>query len=378
MTHIVIISTSFPLDNSGAEAAGSFVADFVQELSKHVQVTVLAPGYENKLEKNNAYNIQRFAVPKLPLSLLSPANLIDWISIFRTLRSGTNAITELHKSSPCDHIFALWALPSGYWANYAMKKFGVPYSTWALGSDIWSLAKVPLVKNILKKVLQDSLYCFADGYALKEDVEKISQRNCIFMASSRQIAASKDKKIAIEPPYKLAFLGRWHVNKGIDLLMDALGILDEKAWSRIEKIRICGGGPLEEDVSKAVDELHLNGRPVYKSGFLDKSQAVELFTWADYILIPSRIESIPVVFSDAMQCGVPVITTPVGDLPRIVKKYDVGILADDVSSDAIHNAICKSLDKSPDEFYMKTQLARQEFNIKEIVKQYLGYIKFQE
>ena len=96
--------------------------------------------------------------------------------------------------------------------------------------------------------------------------------------------------------------------------------------------------------------------------------------WADYILIPSRIESIPVVFSDAMQCGVPVITTPVGDLPRIVKKYDVGILAADVSSDAIHNAICKSLDTSPSDFYMKTKSASQDFNIKEIVKQYLGYI----
>jgi len=151
-------------------------------------------------------------------------------------------------------------------------------------------------------------------------------------------------------------------------------MLDENAWSKIEKIRICGGGPLEEDVSKAIDVLHFNGRPVYKSGFLDKSQAAELLMWADYVLIPSRIESIPVVFSDAMQCGVPVITTPVGDLPRIVKKYDVGILAANVSSDAIYNAICKALDKSPSEFYMKTQLASQEFNIKRIVKQYLEYI----
>ncbi len=374
MTHIVVISTSFPLNNSGAEAAGSFVADFVEELSKCAQVTVLAPGYENKLEKSNTYNIQRFAVPKLPLSLLSPINLVDWISILRTLNSGTSAITDLHKTYPCDYILALWALPSGYWANYAMKKFGVPYSTWALGSDIWSLAKVPLVKNILKKVLQDSHYCFADGYILKEDVETISKRNCIFMASSRRLTVSKNRNIATKPPYKFAFLGRWHVNKGIDLLLEALGMLDENAWSKIEEIRICGGGPLEEDVSKAIDILHLNGRPVYKSGFLDKSQAVELFVWADYILIPSRIESIPVVFSDAMQCGVPVITTPVGDLPRIVKKYDVGILAADVSSDAIYNAICKSLDTSPSDFYMKTKSASQDFNIKEIVKQYLGYI----
>jgi len=212
MTHIVIISTSFPLNNSGAEAAGSFVADFVQELSKFAQVTVLAPGYENKYEKNDAYNIQWFAVPRLPLSSLRPTSLVNWISILRTLNSGTSAITELHNNYPCDYILALWALPSGYWANYTMKKFGVPYSTWALGSDIWSLGKVPLVKNILKKVLQDSHYCFADGYTLKEDVETISQRNFLYLASSRQLTVSKKNNIAIEQPYNLAFRGRWHVN----------------------------------------------------------------------------------------------------------------------------------------------------------------------
>ena len=374
MTHIVVITTSFPHNNSGDEAAGTFVADFVEELASHVQVTVLAPGNETKLEDGKAYHIQRFAVPRLPLSLLSPANIFDWISIIRIILSGTRAINSILKRRPCNSILALWVLPSGLWAKYASKRFGMPYSTWALGSDIWVLGKIPLVRGLLKNILHTSQYCFADGYILKEDVERISQRNCIFMASSRRLTVSKNKNIAIEPPYKMAFLGRWHVNKGVDLLLEALGMLDENAWSKIEQIRICGGGPLEMDVSKAIDVLHFNGRPVYKSGFLDKSQATELLMWADYILIPSRIESIPVVFSDAMQCGVTVITTPVGDLPRIVKKYDVGILAANVSSDAIYNAICRALHKSPSEFYTKTQLASQEFNIKRIVKQYLEYI----
>ena len=350
------------------------MADFVEELASHVQVTVLAPGNETKLEEGKVYHIQKFAVPRLPLSLLNPANIFDWISIVRVILSGIRAINSILKRRPCNSILAFWVLPSGLWAKYASKRFGVPYSTWALGSDIWALGKIPLVRGLLKNILHTSQYCFADGYILKEDVEAISQRNCIFMASSRRLTVSKNKNIAIDPPYKMAFLGRWHVNKGIDLLLEALGMLDENAWSKIEKIRICGGGPLEEDVSKAIDKLHFNGRPVYKSGFLDKSQAAELFMWADYILIPSRIESIPVVFSDAMQCGVPVITTPVGDLPRIVKKYDVGIVATDVTSYAIYNAICKSLDKSPSEYYTNTQLASQEFNIKGIVEQYLEYI----
>ena len=44
MTHIVVITTSFPLDNCGAEVADSFVSYFVQELSERAQVAVLVPG----------------------------------------------------------------------------------------------------------------------------------------------------------------------------------------------------------------------------------------------------------------------------------------------------------------------------------------------
>jgi hypothetical protein len=46
MPHIAIVTTSFPGEKPGSEAAGSFVSDFTEELAKHAQVTVLAPGLE--------------------------------------------------------------------------------------------------------------------------------------------------------------------------------------------------------------------------------------------------------------------------------------------------------------------------------------------
>lgn len=374
MTHIVIISTSFPINDSGAEAAGSFVADFAQELSKKTQVTVLAPGYEDKYEEKNTYNIRRFAVPRLPLSNLKLGNLIDSISILRTVNSGTKAITELHKDYPYDYIFALWALPSGYWANYALKKYGVPYSIWALGSDIWSLGKYPLIRGVLKKVLQTSHYCFADGYELQKEVESISHRKCEFLPSTRTLNIRENIQSVNQPPYKLAFLGRWHRNKGVDLLLEALEMLSETEWSRVKEIRICGGGPMEEIVSVAIEKLKSKGRPVFKKDYLDKEKATELLMWADYLLIPSRIESIPVVFSDAMQCGVPVVATPVGDLPRLLQEYKVGVLAHDVTSIELYKAICTSLNKSPSEFTEEIKLANLEFNLQSIVDKFNKYI----
>ena len=46
--------------------------------------------------------------------------------------------------------------------------------------------------------------------------------------------------------------------------------------------------------------------------------------WCDYLLIPSRIESIPVILSDAIQLGTPVIATEVGDMPAVFEEMAIG------------------------------------------------------
>ncbi|MPT43185.1 MAG: glycosyltransferase [Klebsiella sp.] len=70
---------------------------------------------------------------------------------------------------------------------------------------------------------------------------------------------------------------------------------------------------------------------------MSKPEAEAAIVHADCLLIPSRIESIPVVFSDAMKLGRPVVSMPVGDLPQLVGS-GVGILARQVSSQAFASA----------------------------------------
>jgi glycosyltransferase involved in cell wall biosynthesis len=78
---------------------------------------------------------------------------------------------------------------------------------------------------------------------------------------------------------------------------------------------------------------------VHLQGFLDRAAAARLFDWADFILLPSRLESIPIIFSDAMQARRPIIATPVGDLPRLLASYGTGILAQAVTPAAFVEAI---------------------------------------
>jgi len=162
------------------------------------------------------------------------------------------------------------------------------------------------------------------------------------------------------------YLGRWHANKGIDLLFDALDALGEEDWTRIAEIHVAGGGPMKPIVESRVMRLLEAGRPIVLSGFLDRDGAQAALAAADRLLLPSRIESIPVVFSDALAYGVPVVSMPVGDIPDLLADGG-GWLATEVSGFAFAQAIKVSLEPSPDVLEVLSAL-RERFRVKSIAR----------
>ena len=44
------------------------------------------------------------------------------------------------------------------------------------------------------------------------------------------------------------------------------------------------------------------------------------------LIVPSRIESLPLVMCDALQMNVPILVTDVGDMGRLVREHDAGIV----------------------------------------------------
>jgi glycosyltransferase involved in cell wall biosynthesis len=373
--HVAVVTTSFPDATPGSEAAGGFVADFVARLADHVEVTVVAAASSDDRACEGSVDVRRFAVPRLPLSLLRPLDPRDWSAIIGTIQRGNRAVQELVTERRPDHILALWALPSGYWADGATRRAGIPYSIWALGSDIWGLGSVPVVRGVLRRVLQGASHCFADGLQLAQDVESISGRGCNFMASSRQLQDPGAGRAATSAPYRLAFLGRWHPNKGIDLLLDALESLDDADWQRIESLRICGGGPLQDEVLQRAARLASAGKPVETGGYLDRDAASELISWADYLLLPSRIESIPVIFSDTVQLGTPLIATPVGDLPRLFDQHRVGVLADDASAAGIASALRTALAGNAQDFTGSLASVAAKFDVAQVAREFAATLE---
>ncbi len=373
---IVLISSSFPLRGDGSEAAGGFVAELAEIMALHQPVRVVAPGIRAERERlGPRLEVFRFAAPAHPLSNLRPWHPGDALAILRVLRAGGEATARALEAGPTAHLLALWALPCGAWARSAARQGNLPYSIWALGSDIWSLSRIPIVRRVLRNVLRQAARRYADGISLAAQTEALCGLPVDFLPSARRPPERQAPAPQSAPPYRLLFLGRWHPNKGIDLLLEAVDELGEEDWKRIASLELAGDGPLAPRLHPAVERLRAAGRPVTCPGFLGRERALAALERADFVLIPSRIESIPLVFSDALAAGRPVVAMPVGDLPSLCREHRVGILAEEVTARAFRDALLQALRQGPWPFREGIARACQAFDLRRVADRLLAELK---
>ena len=89
---IVIITTSYPADEPGKEAAGGFVSDVATALARLRPVHVVAPGRHDAIQLvSETLTIFRYSAPDRALSTLRPGRPRDALDIIKVLRAGQRA-----------------------------------------------------------------------------------------------------------------------------------------------------------------------------------------------------------------------------------------------------------------------------------------------
>jgi glycosyltransferase involved in cell wall biosynthesis len=108
----------------------------------------------------------------------------------------------------------------------------------------------------------------------------------------------------------VGWVGRLNEEKGPDLFVRALAA----APSQLHGIMV-GDGPMREKVAALAASLGMTGR-LHMAG--NVAGASRYFSAFDALAMTSRTEGTPMVMLEAMQAGVPVVTTMVGGIPDIV------------------------------------------------------------
>lgn len=325
---ICVATSSFPAHpQDGRAAAGFFVRDFALALAQagcrvHVFTQESPSG---KCVEPREISVTRFAwhTSNRRPSTLQLARPSDVPSIVTLMSGGAVALARIARRERFDCLLAMWTVPAGFWALAASLLVHVPYCVWALGSDIWQYGGKALYRPLLRLILRRSVKNYADGMGLAKRVARISGIPCAFLPSARRLEPSMSGDSLSSDRRRFLFIGRWHPNKGIDVLLEAMALLH--ADNVRAHLDVYGGGPLESKLRRIVERHALPESAVTLHGYIGPDGAAQAIQSADCLVIPSRIESIPVILSDAVRLGKPVITADVGDMGRVVSEYGCGL-----------------------------------------------------
>ncbi len=134
------------------------------------------------------------------------------------------------------------------------------------------------------------------------------------------------------------FLGDFSQRKGVrDLLAAAPFVLAAQPAARFA---ICGGEPTAELTALAAPHLVAIDFP----GFVRGEAKLRLLQQAALLVLPSYAEGVPVAVLEAMAAGLPVVATPVGGLPDILREPANALLVPPGDVAALAQAIVRLLD----------------------------------
>lgn len=134
---------------------------------------------------------------------------------------------------------------------------------------------------------------------------------------------------------RLLYVGRITEAKGVFESLAALEILHKEMPGRFQLVFVGDGDAVPELRSRLADDLE---KFVEFKGYLEGEVLEKEYQSADLVLLPSSHEGFPYVFIEAMRAGTPMIATPVGALPELIREGENGYIVSQ-TSDALARKI---------------------------------------
>ncbi len=131
----------------------------------------------------------------------------------------------------------------------------------------------------------------------------------------------------------LGFVGRLHVDKGADVLLEAMAILGGRGSG--VRLVMAGQGPQQKIIE---DQIRGEGlASVRLLGF--RSDVPAILSAADVFAMPSRREGLPLAAAEAMAASLPVVGTDVVGLAEIIRHGQTGLVVPSEDPRALADAI---------------------------------------
>jgi N-acetyl-alpha-D-glucosaminyl L-malate synthase BshA len=270
-------------------------------------------------------------------------------------------IIKVAKESKLDLIHSHYAIPHAMSAYMAREIAGTPYVVTLHGSDVHTLGQDPAYKPVVKHTVEKADAVTAVSEFLKKkahdelgiereihvipnfiDIEKFSHLNGVRLYVESGCVGLRKEEDAIElnPEEKILLHASnfRKVKRVVELVEIMRIVVDHYPETRLI---IAGDGPTRIEVERKIEALDLCNN-IHLLGV--KSNMQEIMCSADLFLLNSTLEGMPLVLLESMSCSLPVVTTPAGGIPELVRPGKDGMVTKGFEQEEYAQAIIELLE----------------------------------
>jgi N-acetyl-alpha-D-glucosaminyl L-malate synthase BshA len=273
----------------------------------------------------------------------------------------TSKIVKVIRDSNLDLIHSHYAIPHAMSAYMAREITGTPYVLTLHGSDVHTLGLDPAYQPVVKHTVEhaDAVTCVSnylrekayndlgiereikvipnfiniDKFTHLEGTRLVVESGCVSLRNQNEA-----QEIASGEQILLHASNFRKVKRVVELVEIMRVVVDH-----LPKVRliIAGDGPTRIDVERKIEELDLCDH-IHLLGI--KSNMQEIMCSADAFLLNSNQEGMPLVLLEAMSCSLPVITTPAGGIPELVRPGIDGMVTKGFGQEEFAQAVIDMLE----------------------------------
>jgi glycosyltransferase involved in cell wall biosynthesis len=235
--------------------------------------------------------------------------------------------------------------------------------------DVFFLDKIAKFLEIINYIFANRIILYSPNFIKEWNLEKY--RDKIFIAHEHFLDFDKFKiKKEFDKRNNLVgYIGRLSEEKGVLNFVKAIPeILKER--NDLEFL-IGGDGQLRDEIEKYLDEKDLNDK-VKLTGWIPHDELPEYLNELKLLVLPSYTEGLPNIMLEAMACGTPVLATPVGAIPDVIKDGETGFIMENNSPECIAKNVIRALNHPNLEKIAENgrELVEKEFTYEAAVERY--------
>lgn len=203
----------------------------------------------------------------------------------------------------------------------------------------------PLFKatDLLSKInlnLSKRVVVYSESIVAERGLEKYGKKISIAHKHFLDFDRFKIERQLSQRGNLIGYIGTLSEGKGVLNYIGA--ILDLLQWEDGIEFFIGGDGELRDKVEANLNEANLN-RKVRFTGWIPHDELPKYLNELKLLVLPSYAEGLPNIMLEAMACGTPVLATPVGAIPGIIKDGETGFIMKDNLPECIARNVIRAL-----------------------------------